>query len=220
MYKTIGVGSDRSLDTSFYDDTGVNIAHLNPYINECTAIYWAWKNTNSEYVGINHYRRYFYNTSVKQRDNVLSKEKIQDIFQNEKVDIILSEMKNLKVSLFENICNSVDDRSLCEMALKCVKKVMYQRVPEYMDAFEYVMKGNSFYKCNVFVTRRDIFEQYCSWLFSFITDVAEEFDVSSYGKKQKRVIGYFAEGMLSVWLLKQTLRIKELPLSETIGNDV
>ena len=40
------------------DDTGDNIANRNNQYSELTALYWAWKNLNADYIGIVHYRRY------------------------------------------------------------------------------------------------------------------------------------------------------------------
>ena len=41
------------------DNTGINISEKNPTFNELTLIYWAWKNTNQDFIGFAHYRRYF-----------------------------------------------------------------------------------------------------------------------------------------------------------------
>lgn len=51
------------------DDTGDNISKLNPILCEMTAVYWAWKNVNADYIGLCHYRRYFtfLNKSIGER---------------------------------------------------------------------------------------------------------------------------------------------------------
>ena len=82
-----------------------------------------------------------------------------------------------------------------------------------MEAFDAVMESHNFYKCNMFVTKREILNAYCEWLFSFLIEAAERIDVSTYDNYSKRVIGFFAERMLTVWLYKNPLKIKELPIA-------
>ena len=45
----------------FEDEMEDNISHLNPKLNEMTAIYAYWKNLmkDADYIGFNHYRRLF-----------------------------------------------------------------------------------------------------------------------------------------------------------------
>ena len=76
-----------------------------------------------------------------------------------------------------------------------------------------VIAGNKFYQCNMFVTRREIFDKYCEWLFSFLIEAAETIDISECDTYSARIIGFFAERMWTVWLLRQEYRIKELPFS-------
>ena len=45
------------------DATGENISDRNGIYSELTGWYWIWKNTNCDYVGTSHYRRYFTNVN-------------------------------------------------------------------------------------------------------------------------------------------------------------
>lgn len=66
IFKPIHVGkvsSDVNLNI-VGDDEGENISELNPYYCELTATFWAWKNVQSDYKGICHYRRYFWHKNI------------------------------------------------------------------------------------------------------------------------------------------------------------
>ena len=211
-YKPICVGSAYQNHAYYSEQTGENIANVNDRINECTALYWVWKNTASDYVGLSHYRRYLCNNKIVNGTNYLTGENAIEIFRGG-YDIILPELTRLPVTVLDNIRNSVG-KELCDKALDIIRGLMTERVPAYADAFEHVMSGNVIYKCQIFVTNRSMLDAYCNWLFSFIVDAAEMLDVSQQDAHHKRTIGYFAETMLTVWLLMQEARIKELPLME------
>ena len=69
MYLPVHVGSIGKEDIGYTkDDTGDNISIKNPYFCELTGLYWAWKNLDSEYIGLAHYRRHF---SLKGNKNKL-----------------------------------------------------------------------------------------------------------------------------------------------------
>lgn len=212
IYKPVCVGSAYQNQAYYYEQMGENIADLNDRINECTALYWIWKNTASDYVGLCHYRRYLCNNEIVNGTNYLTGEKAMEIFLDG-YDIILPKLTRLSITILDNIRKSVG-KELCEEALDVIRGLLAVRVPAYTDAFEYVMSGNVLYKCHIFVTSRSMFDTYCNWLFSFIVDAAKMLDVSHQDAHHKRVIGYFAETMLTVWLLMQKARIKELPLLE------
>lgn len=208
FYKPFCVG-DYKKEGYLTEETGKNIAYLNPKINECTALYWIWKNTNTKYVGLNHYRRYFYANEIRSMDNYLDVEYASEIL--EEYDIILPKPHPVnKTKVLEEIRNSIN-QELCEKAYILFRSKIIEKQPNYVQAFDSVMEGNSAFLCNMFVTKREILERYCEWLFSFLLEVAEEMDVEGYDNYSQRVTGFFAERMWTVWLRKNRLRIKELP---------
>lgn len=194
-----------------------SISHLNVLINECTGLYWMWKHTKSDYIGLVHYRRYFINNKLEY-DN----KKILDLSQIKSIlneyDIILPEYVFFNCSVYEHLKMSIEEQAFIE-GYKIVKELVDDKQPEYREAFNYVFEGNAMFPCNMFITRRDIFNQYCEWLFSIIIDAASSINVDNYSAFSKRVIGFFAERLFTVWLVKQPLKIKQLPIWFT-ENDV
>lgn len=188
---------------------GENISHLNPKINECTALYWIWKNTDTKYVGLNHYRRYFYNNEIESMDNYLDMEHVCMIL--EEYDIILPRTYSPgKETVFDQINTSIN-QELCMKGYFLIREKLEKKQPDYIHAFDSVMKGHTVFLCNMFVVRREILNEYCQWLFSFLIEAAEELDVEGYDSYSQRVLGFFAERLWTVWLRKNKLRIKELP---------
>ena len=55
----VGAAGKKSIEGYRRDDEGENISDLNPYFGELTGLYWAWKNLNTDYLGLVHYRRHF-----------------------------------------------------------------------------------------------------------------------------------------------------------------
>ena len=110
----------------------------------------------------------------------------------------------------ENDCGA----ELTTVGESILKKHILQVQPDYVDAFEQVMNSTTLYKCNMFVTRRNIFDAYCKWLFSFYLDATQEIlrltGIARFADSRHRLMSYLAERMLTVWLFKNRLRLKEL----------
>lgn len=209
LYRPICIGSRYQNPSYLSEQNGDNISYLNEKINECTALYWIWKNTTCAYVGLNHYRRYFYNNEILSEGNYLNAETLCSILTQ--YDMILPKHSYLPgMTMEEQIRDSIS-REAFDQGYMAVRESMEKHQPDYLDAFDEVMQGHKAFLCNMFVTRREILNEYCEWLFSFLIEAAEHIDVSGYDAYSRRVIGFFAERMLTVWLLKHDLKIKELP---------
>ena len=213
-YKIIHAGRALNEDLGYLgDNTGDNISHLNLYINEITALYWMWKNTNHTVIGLAHYRRFFTEEADSSfaYEKILSKDAALKLL--ERYDIIVSsigfEMMTQR-GLIRNDCGE----ELTTFAEGVIKKNLLKAQPDYLESFEEVMNLMAIYKCNMFVARRNIFDAYCNWLFSFYIDATEEvlrtIGLENLPYSPRRLMSFYAERMLHVWLRKNWLRIKEL----------
>ena len=213
-YKIIHAGRALKEDLGYLgDNTGENISHLNLYINEITALYWMWKNTSHTVIGLCHYRRFFTEAGdlAFSYDKILTKDAALKLL--ERYDIIVSSIGYEMMTQHELIRNDCGEE-LTNFAEGVIKKHLLKNQPDYLESFETVMKLVAIYKCNMFVARRDIFETYCKWLFSFYIDATEEvlrtIDLENLPWSPRRLMSFYAERMLHVWLMKNRLRIKEL----------
>lgn len=212
-YKVIHAGREGKKELGYCgDDTGDNISRLNPYLNEVTALYWIWKNTAHTTLGFCQYRRFFTTADDKNfsYDKILTRNAALKILTQYDIIVAKIYIGRLQRELIRADCG----KTLMTLGETIIKKYLKQAQPDYLDAFDYVLNSKSFYRCNMFVTRRNIFDAYCKWLFSFMIDATKEFlqttNLDDIPPKRRRVMGYFAERMLTVWLLRNRLRIKEL----------
>lgn len=213
LYVPIWVGRQPRKNPDYLrDDTGDNISVLNPRLNECTALYWLWRNAGPvTYIGMVHYRRYFQKERIEGPEHMLDEASILQLLENN--DVLVAEEWLMSGSVQCQLVNDLGEELFQCMNCK-IEQLLAERQPDYLTAYHYVMAGYGFYRCNMFVTRWNIFDAYCQWLFSFIIDAAREVDVCGQDVYHQRAAGFFAERMLTVWLMRQPLRIKELPIWE------
>jgi len=213
-YKIIHAGRALKEDIGYLgDNLGNNISHLNPYLNEITALYWMWKNTSHTVIGLAHYRRFF--TELKGTpfayDKILMKDAALKLL--ERYDIIVSTI-GFEMMIQHNLIKNDCGEEMATLAESIIKKHLAKNQPDYLESFEVVMDLLAIYKCSMFITRREIFDAYCKWFFSFYLDATEELlnsvDMDKFTDNRRRILGYFSERMMTVWLRKNRLRIKEL----------
>ena len=204
MYRKLCVGG-YSDDISASELDGKNIAEYNDRLNELTGLYWIWKNTKSGIIGMSHYRRFFDNGGR------LDMASAKRILTEDGYDIILSDLLTLGWTLKQNI-QMVMGKQLFYDAYGEIARAIARNQPEYEDDFYDVMAGRQMYHKNMFMTRREILNRYCEWLFSFLIEATGRVDVSGKSGYEKRVCGYFGETMWTVWLRKQNLKVYEMPI--------
>lgn len=218
LYQPIQVGISKwTKDYIGEIDEIDNISQYNSRINECTALYWIWKHAQYKVVGLCHYRRYFSCGLVEGPYDYLDYGKIDEILVGNNYDIILPRKINIGISMYENIVGAVGEHYALA-ARKIIGELLINMDSSYYDAFEYVLENSILYRCNMFCASKLIIDDYCSWLFAFILKAADLLDVSTGTVKQKRTIGYYAEIMMTVWLMVNPLRIYELAIIDLSGS--
>lgn len=197
------------------DADGDNISWLNPKINELTALYWAWKNTDYPYLGLCHYRRYF--SDGKEAPDpfasLMDAARMREILSG--CDMIVSRPVEFWPETIRGQLALTVRKDALETGLSLVRGAIARVYPGYLPDFDEYMDGHWMYPCNMFVTSRPLLDRYCGWLFGIIIPAAEQFDASGYDGYSARIIGFIAERLLTLWILHNGMKVRELPVVQT-----
>jgi len=205
--KLIQVGSalaSEMFEGMLKDNEGDNISEKNRDYCELTAIYWAWKNDDADYYGFFHYRRYLSFDGKKHRLPYILIKK-SDAAHTKKLnldgaiefvsryDIVLPYKENMHISA-EDYYKEAPGHSIEDLLL--VKDIIKEDYPSYFKAAEEYLSGSEQFFSNVFVMKKELFNEYCTFLF----DILEKFDKrrTTVGP---RADGFLAERILGIWHL-------------------
>ncbi len=218
-YLPIQVGTHNKIDLGYTkDNTGVNIATKNPKYCELTAMYWAWKNLDAEYIGITHYRRHLGTiNTVKSKnpyDNIIKMVEIDQLLNN--TDIILPKKRNYYIeTLYSHYKNT-----LYVEPLDKTRDILEQLYPAYIPFFDKIKKRRSGHMFNMFIMEKAKFDDYCEWLFQILGELENQIDDSIYDSFHKRFYGRISELLLDVWIEKNNYSYKEIPYVNMEQNNV
>lgn len=164
------------------DDEGDNISNKNRKFCELTVMYWIWKNRDSDYVGLSHYRRRF----------DFTEDEIKKIVA-EGFDAILTvpmiNVPNVRYMYGKN--HYIDDWI---KMIDVVNKIS----PEYGRDIEVVEQSNYYIPYNMFIMKRNVFIKYCEWLFPILEGC--ESLIGDYDDVyQNRYIGFLAERLMTAY---------------------
>lgn len=227
--------ASKKLDGMLHDNEGENISDKNKMYCELTAQYWAWKNEEADYYGFFHYRRYFafdpklnkddgWENIVYEQitDGVIDEIKLEPDVMRElitKYDVISVQGRKYPRILEEGQILDVyheygkaifQRREDLDVTLKILK----EKYPEFKAAAEQYMNSSIAYECNMFIMRKEIYYQYCEWLFDILFEAEKQIDMTWYSVEEYRVMGYLAErlcGIYYTYLKQQHVKTFELP---------
>lgn len=197
----VGAALHPELDLGFVkDNTGDNISEKNGAFNELTALYWGWKNIHDvEYLGLNHYRRYFgMDINSSNVDQIM---KGYDIMvcavnpygthfgQNKNSTIYATSQEDFWIFL-DTLCGFYPDRK--------------KEITDFF--FNYQL----FIPFNMFLAKKELYDEYCAFLFPLLFKTEERLKPHGYSR-QNRAIGYIGEACLGLFIYLKGLKVNFAP---------
>ncbi|MCR5143861.1 MAG: DUF4422 domain-containing protein [Lachnospiraceae bacterium] len=224
------------------DDTGDNISNKAKYYSELSVQYWAWKNSDAQYVGLCHYRRFL---DIFCKSNVLVNEyglrqlpylnehtvKLLGLddpktLQEEimEYDLIINESYKTERIATQNGIGARSVRELWEKESRFIPTFLLDRVlelikekrPDVYNSAKLYLNGDKHRGYNCFIMRRDIFAKLNEFQFNILGDIEKEILNTEYIEEQPRCLAYIGELLYGIYMhyeiLNNNYKIKEVPL--------
>ena len=199
LYLPVHVGAEGKKDIGYTkDNTGDNISTKNPFFCELTGLYWAWKNLDSDYIGLAHYRRHFGLSKRKYKkvedtlDHVLTRKQAKEILKD--YDVIVPKKRRYYI---ENLYNHYKHTLYVEQ-LEETRDIIEKKYPKYLKEFDRLHKRTSAHMFNMFIMKKEILDDYCNWLFDILFELEKRIDVSKYDQFHARFFGRVSELLLDI----------------------
>lgn len=189
------------------DDTGGNISRRNPLYCELTVHYWLWQNADADAYGLCHYRRYFTRHPRRGLPGILTQGDVDALLADADVLVPRPRLYLIETNASHYI------HAYCESDLTHLRAVIGDTCPEYLPAFDRVMKRRWGRRFNMFIMRREAFRAYSAWLFPVLFALEERLG----GNIPPRTMGFIAERLMDVWLGQNRPRVRQLPVLHTEG---
>lgn len=213
---------DHRFSWALQDDAGENISSQNPMYCELTTQYWAWKNVEADYYGFCHYRRYFDFAEERHEENEWgevidgridaasqARYGLDDATITKAVegfDVITTEVKDLREFPGDDNTPLKQYKAAKKLHFKDLERVieiLKDMHPDYSQDADAFLNGNRSCFCNMFIMRKEIFRDYCAWLFPVLARFVDETDFSTYSVEAVRTPGHLSERLFNIYLNHQ-----------------
>ena len=181
--------------TEYTDNQGDNISEKNGDYSELTGLYWIWKNKikrqDDTYYGLAHYRRFL----------ELSEDDLLRLADND-IDVVLPYPMP-----YEPNIEAHHLRYLSDLEWDAVLHALKELQPDYSRAFKDILKQEYFYNYNVILAKKDVLDDYCSWLFPLLFRIEENNDPNKE-KEPNRYMGYVGETLETLYFMYNKDKLK------------
>ena len=184
--------------SGYTDNTGENISLDNPYWGELSALYWIWKNlvfNDDDIIGFAHYN--------KKLD--ISKHAIERLLKHGRYDWITRDPVTMVAHDYPE-------------DIKVLEEVLEKSFPDYFEYWKQLYNhdgssrdnGKTCVNCEMFFTTGNELERYCSFLFGVLFPVRHVIGNVERPDYHKRYCAFLGERLLSVYLLKNHCRVRNV----------
>ncbi|MCR4746129.1 MAG: DUF4422 domain-containing protein [Lachnospiraceae bacterium] len=174
------------------DDKGKNISSKNRMYCEMSAVYWVWKNTDHDWIGIEHYRRHLLVKPEMLTDDIDVIMPLPYIcYPNEMAQFLRFTSENVKDALFR--------------ALKSLH-------PEKFEDYKKILYGKYQYTYNLVCAKKHVFDDYCRWFFEITEYMEKEYSEELPELIETRAFSYVAEVLTNLYFIyhQKDLRIRHV----------
>lgn len=194
------------------DNIGDNISSLNKSFCELTGLYWAWKNLDADYIGLAHYRRHLSLKNKRGFENVLTYDELKPYLG--KIKVFTPNKRRYYIeTLYSHYAHTHYANQLDE-----TRKIIKEKYPDYVESYDKVVEQRYGYMFNMMIMKRDLVDDYCTWLFDILFELKNRIEMPELDAFQGRFYGRISEIIFNVWLdekLKSGIikkeEIKEIP---------
>lgn len=190
-----------------YDDTFPgNISDKNKTYCELTGLYWIWKQSHEDIVGLVHYRRYFRSPSDPNRP--ISESEILQLLQNH--DCIVATETPCYASFGPGLSTVAEQYRACHVStdlIQLASSLRHRDKHRYTSLMELMTQRHSFHPCNMIICSKDLLNRYADWLFMILAETEHRIDpYTDRDIYQQRVFGFLAERLLNVFLDSENIK--------------
>ena len=216
-----GLGSSTYPVNWLNEISGNSIYELNKYLGEATGIYWVWKNylknfSKDDWLGFCQHRRLWLNNLYVKKQYFNPTSLYSNLLKTDNKIFLNSESILLQPTLFnkKTLLNQFNEIYGKDIIKNCVSLISDEHIKKKFTEY---LNSNSLSICNMFITKPEIFENYCQSIFDWI------FKCYDYCNNKKLLVGknirlpiFLTERYTSFWFHYYT-RPKHLSFAR-LGN--
>ena len=186
------------------------ISKKNDMYNEFSVLYVIWKyySKDLDYIGLCHYRRYFvlkrYKFIFEIVTKIFKKNLLYIFFINrtilklkkilKKNELIIPKLKKIDVSMKEYYA-----KKHIKEHYEIFENVIRNEFDFLKEHLNFVSERKAGYFLNMFIMKKDLFEEYCENLFKFLNIIEKKINIPKDDKYQKRALGFLGERFTNLY---------------------